>query len=605
MEAIFGIVYFNKSVSVVREHLKKMASILETDSIDIYIDQNLGLGMTRSTIDQEAQSARISYNKNKSIWVAINGEIDNYEELKNDIEKKGHHLTQGGDAELVCYLYQDESIHFASKLRGIFNVALWDKSENKLVLICDKSAGVKPLYYCQVERTVIFGSAIKTILVNPDVRREVNTKALRELFTLGFVTAPETLFKNIYVLDGGSYLECKNGQIRIGKYWSREFKTTPVIDLDQKEREYFDALKDSIISSFSGDRKIGVLLSGGIDSSAIIGILSALGHQSIKTFSFHLGDDPLKNELEDARFIAKWFGTDHEEVSNMNATCMDLLPEMIWYLESPGCNIHPTFWLSRIAKEHVNILVTGAGNDLIWGSPYNYLYFYKILRKLQKKYAAQAFMRYRRRMRRAIVNDLLLCPTPTERDIIKKVQRSLQDTGSLFNDIVYVECALYGDQFVDREYGKLVVDASSITLRLPYANEKLVRIIDSLPEEYRLHKRLGRAPITKYLFKRAIQKTNTLPPNIIHKKKMWMYSPTAEWLRRELKDISKRVLWDKKTMQRNYFNYKCVEMMFKEHQNNIGDHTHCLMLLVTFELWHRIFIDGEKIEKPARRLTEF
>lgn len=596
MEAIGGYFDFeeqlrNGGASVCADKLLSGAAL-----VDGFCHGAVALGMTRRTIDQ-SQFPRIFHDPARHIRIAVTGEIVNLPKLHDECDARGEART---DAGLIAMLYEPDGCSFAARLQGFFQIAIWDEVLHRLLLICDKSAGLKPFYYSTEGQRFVFGSSVKIVLAIAGSPRRVNEAVLPELLTFGFVAAPDTLLAGVQILAGGQCLECRAGSVHIRHYWTRSIRPRHDVTWKDARDQYFQLLDQAVEVSDGGSTDNGILLSGGVDSASLVSLMTRKRGRPTRTFSINLGD-PSHGELRQARFVASLFGAEHHEFDENRASCLDLLPEMIWHFEAPGQHIAASYWLMRRAKESADVFLTGMGNDLVWG----WFFGWPMLMPGRKAPVHRTVCRYMT-ARRKLPEDQLRALLPEHRDpdtaVLEKLSSCVGGAGAFFEERIAIECAHYGDQYVDRELGKLMVDGHGAWLRMPFMNEDLVRLIDSLPRSFKLA--IGRRSVTKRLFKSALEEHRILPRQVIHQPKRWMYSPACEWFRNEGKLVTARILFAPKARWRSYIHARPVEALWQSHLCGGKDVSFTLLTLLTFELWHRVFIEDTQVTRPSWTLAE-
>src|SRR5690348_6656548 len=334
------------------------------DDEGIYAVGPIGLGMRRLSIIDLAGGRQPVHNEDKSIWVVFNGEIYNFPDLRRELEARGHNFYTHSDTEVIVHLYEELGADCISKLRGMFAIALYDERRQALLLARDR-LGKKPLYYAQQDGRLYFGSEIKTILaVAPEISSNFNNRALLQYFSLQYIPDPNSAYRDIAKLPPGHLLEYVNGQVKIRQYWDLPaYGTAKTISeqecLDELERQLAEAVRIRLIS----DVPLGALLSGGVDSSVVVALMARASRSPVKTFSIGFGKQDY-NEAPYARAVAEKFGTEHHEfVVEPNVT--DTLDNLTRMMEEPfgDSSMIPTYHVSRIAREHVTVALTGDGGD--------------------------------------------------------------------------------------------------------------------------------------------------------------------------------------------------------------------------------------------------
>jgi len=347
------------------------------DDEGIFIEENVGLGVRRlSIIDLEGGHQPLS-NEDHSVWIAHNGEVYNFPALRKELISRGHTFKTKTDTETIVHCYEEWGKDFIQKLRGMFAFALWDKQQNQLLLVRDRM-GIKPLYYTLLEdRTLVFGSELKAVLTHPGVKRSLEPQALDYFLTLEYIPAPLSIFKNIFKLPAGCLLLYNKGKIQIKKYWELGSSESASKKISKKTihslmDELYDLLKESVKLRLISDVPLGAFLSGGIDSSAIVGLMRELGASPLKTFSIGF-EDASYNELNHARRIAQKFQTEHEEFI-LRPQALDLTEKLIHHMDEPfgDFSIFPTYLISKMARSHVKVILSGDGGDELFAGYEHY-----------------------------------------------------------------------------------------------------------------------------------------------------------------------------------------------------------------------------------------
>ncbi|MEW5961382.1 MAG: asparagine synthase (glutamine-hydrolyzing), partial [Chloroflexota bacterium] len=332
------------------------------DGEGIFLEDGLGLGSRRlSIIDLNTGDQPIS-NEDQSIWIVFNGEIYNFQELRADLQRRGHHFYTLADTEVIVHLYEEYGRACVTHLRGMFAFALWDKKEQRLLLARDR-VGKKPLYYRLTPTSLAFGSEIKTILTDSTVPRELDVTALHYYLSYQYVPPPYTIFKGISKLPPAHTLLCEGGEITIEPYWQLDFTQKTTLSEAEIVEQLHELISESVRLRLISDVPLGAFLSGGIDSSLVVAVMSQLMSQPVKTFSIGFEEDSF-NELPYARTIAQRFATEHHEfVVRPNA--VEVLPELVWHFDEPFADSSalPTYYVSKVTGDFVKVALNGDGGD--------------------------------------------------------------------------------------------------------------------------------------------------------------------------------------------------------------------------------------------------
>ena len=357
-----GIAGFSWQDGRLVERMNQVISHRGPDQHGVYTDESVSLGHRRlSIIDLSADGRQPMTNEDGSVWVTYNGEIYNFQELREQLRAKGHVFRSRTDTEVIVHAYEEYGPNCVQWFNGMFAFALWDRPRSELILARDR-LGVKPLYYYLNKDTLVFASEIKAILQVPDVDREINPQALYHYVGYEFVPAPDTIFRHISKLPPGHYLRYRDGKIELTQYWDIRFQT------ESQPRTYYEEgirelLAKSVQKRLVSDVPLGVFLSGGLDSSAIVALMSQCGVEPIQTFSLGYAD-PTFSELDYARTIARQFNTQHHELI-IDPITPELVEEAVWHLDEPMTDLSaiPFYLICKKAREHVTVCLSGEGGD--------------------------------------------------------------------------------------------------------------------------------------------------------------------------------------------------------------------------------------------------
>ena len=626
MCGICGIINFDKSRSVDGSVLKRMCDVIVhrgPDEEGYYCKANVGLGMRRlSIIDLDTGHQPIS-NEDGTKWIVFNGEIYNFRELRSELEKKGHKFATKSDTEVIIHAYEEYGPNCPTKLNGMFAFAIWDEVQNTLFLARDR-IGIKPLYYMLQGDRLVFGSEIKSILQAKGVPREVDLKALSTYLTFEYIPAPLTIFRGMKKLPPAHTLILKDGKVSLHKYWDLSFR------LDGEDEKYLceklrETLTDSVRLRLVSDVPLGAFLSGGIDSSTVVALMSQLMDQPVKTFSIGF-EDATYNELDYARIVAKRFNTDHHEFI-IKPNAIELVEKLIKHLDEPfgDFSIFPTYLVSRMARDYVTVALSGDGGDELFGGYETY-----VADKVDRFY----YSRIPRALRRGIISPLLraIPPTAKKKGVINMTKRFVQGTqledrlhharwmvfftpeerSSVFsddvreelkNDNIYDFIFHYFDeaQTDDRLNQQIYVDvktylvddilvkvdrmsmATSLEARVPFLDHRVAELSFSIPGKLKL-KGLQKS---KYILKKAME--DLLPPEILKRGKQGFSIPIKNWLKKELKPLMLDTLNPQTISSQGFFNSKFINKLVDEHLKGVENHSHQLWALIVFQLWYKLY----------------
>ncbi len=610
-----------------RNLIKKMTSILKhrgPDDKGYYITKNLSLGHRRLSIIDLKTGKQPIYNEDKSIVIIFNGEIYNYKELKQELENKNHKFYTDTDTEVLVHLYEEYPINkFLNKLNGMFAFAIYD-SKKKLLLLARDRLGIKPLYYYFNNKKFMFSSEIKSILLDKEIKREVNKEVLKNYLTFRFIPWENTLFKNIKKLLPGYYLIYKNKKIIAKKYWDLSY------NIENRSENYFikklkQELTESIKKRLMSDVPLGAFLSGGIDSSTIVALMSKLTKEPVKTFSVGFGTSDPKEELKPSKLIADYFNTDHKEIIVKENTSK-LLPKIIYHYDEPLADPAsiPLYIMSKYTKKKATVALIGEGADeqLAGYMQYKFMLLNKKFKfipnpikktfvKLIPKSLLNKFFKYTeslgeeglKRFNKFIsdVNDKAksyldlvsifnkdeLLKLGLNYDISKKLnQFYFNNKNHLLSQLLYLENKTLIPEDRCLKVDKMTM-AHSIEARVPFLDHKLVEFATSLPVNLKL-----KFFTEKYILRKAMKPY--LPKFTIKRKKERFFVPIDSWFKGELMDIAKNLL-SKENISKHNFNYNYIQKIFNNYKKSKLFYSRQLWTLITYELWYKIYIEQEKI----------
>jgi asparagine synthase (glutamine-hydrolysing) len=593
------------------------------DDEGIHIESGVGLGTRRlSIIDLEGGHQPLG-NEDETVWAAHNGEVYNFPEIRQELEARGHSFRTRTDTEVMVHAYEEWGPEFVTRLRGMFVTAVWDRPRRRLVINRDR-LGIKPLYYTLLaDGTLVFGSELKSIIVHPGVRRELDPAALDLFLTIEYVPAPHSIFKGIRKLPAGHQLVYTDGNVRIEKYWDLDGDSPKrrigARDLPGVMDELYALLKESVKLRLISDVPLGAFLSGGIDSSTIVGLMRELGASPLKTFSIGFKDRSY-NELAHARRIAELFETEHEEFI-LEPKALELTEMLVRHLDEPlgDFSIFPTYLVSKMARARVTVALSGDGGDEIFGG-YEHYQAQKLsglplagplarttgslVRRLPPSDKKKGAWNKLRRFVQAFDNPEALRHLRWMMFLAEKDKRSLYSedfVGKLggLTDLSRIEpfASLYGRmQGFDRTNAELYLDlktylvddilvkvdrmsmAPSLEARVPLLDHKLVEFVFSLPGNLKV-----RGNETKWIFKKTMERL--LPRETIYRKKEGFSIPIKHWLGAELRDMLLSYLSEKRIREEGLFNAATIQSMIKSHLDGRENFSHQLWALLVFEIW--------------------
>ncbi|MEW6108621.1 MAG: asparagine synthase (glutamine-hydrolyzing) [Nitrospirota bacterium] len=608
--------------------LREMTSVLllrGPDDEGMYLKNNVGLGHRRlSIIDLSQLAHQPMSNEDGTIWIVFNGEIYNFLELREELVKKGHIFRSKSDTETIIHLYEEYGTECLKFLRGMFAFAIWDE-RNQLLFIARDRLGKKPLYYHHSPDTFVFASEIKSILQDDSLARKPDYMAIHHYLTYQYVPSPWTAFGGIKKLPPAHYLILKNGKTEVKRYWKLSYLPKHKMSVENFKAEIIERLRESVKIRLISDVPLGAFLSGGIDSSAVVAIMSGLMNGPVKTFSIGFEEESY-NELEYARMVAEKYKTDHIEFI-VEPRALDVIDKIVWHYNEPFADSSaiPTYYVSKLAREHVTVILNGdAGDENFAGyGRYTANQFSGILHKFFPTPIAKAllpivmliphgsdpnnfFWRLKRFLQEYVKppemrNAQWLCHFTSEMKAGLytdefSAQVSSQDSFELILDKYretiadnFLDKTLYADVMMylpDDLLTKVDVAsmANSLEARSPFLDHEFMEFVARIPSGLKLK---GRT--TKYILKEAMREI--LPYEVLFREKMGFGVPIDHWFRNELKEMAYDILLSDTAMQRGYFQKGAVRKILDEHVSKKWNwHNHIWNLLM-LELWHRMFID--------------
>jgi asparagine synthase (glutamine-hydrolysing) len=633
MCGICGKLYFNSTQKADQNIISAMASVLNhrgPDDHGIYVDGPVGIGHQRlSIIDVSSAGHQPMSNEDGSIWIVFNGEIYNFEELRLELQGKGHVFASHTDTETIIHLYEEEDTDCLNRLRGMFAFAIWDGRKQRLFIARDR-VGKKPLVYTVTDDAVIFASEIKALLQDPSVTAAVDCEALHHYLTYQYVPSPWTMFKGIRKLPPAHSLVVQQGNITTRQYWHLSYAhklTLPALGdyVDQFMAVFTEAVKIRLRS----DVPLGAFLSGGIDSSATVAVMSQLTNRPIKTFSIGFDVDEY-NETTFAALVAKKFNTDHTEFI-VNPDAISILPKLVWHYNEPFADSSaiPTYYVSKLTREHVTVALNGDGGDESFAGYERYIadklagYYEKIpcvvrehiikrslsfiphqenrssfFRRLKRfvngisEKAERRYVRWICGFDNAMKNDLYSAAFAEKIATIDSVDLIVNwyakaDASAFLDKTLFVDIMSYlpDDLLVKVDIASM---ANSLEARSPFLDHKLMEFAAALPPHLKLN-----GIQSKYLLKKAF--SSVLPRSVLYRKKMGFGVPIDRWLRNELKELTYQILLEKRSVERGIFKEQAVRMLIDEHMLKRADHSYRIWALLFLELWYRMFIDKSTV----------
>lgn len=596
------------------------------DSEGLWTDETVALGMRRLSVIDLHTGEQPVYSEDKSIVVMMNGELYNFREVRADLEKRGHKFVTSSDTEILPHLYEEYGEAMLEHINGMFAFALWDKRKKKLLIARDKF-GEKPLYYGVFGGKLIFASELKVLLENPAVKGEIDLDSLRQFLSFDYVPAPNSIFRGISKLPAAHFLTVENGEIKTRRFWNlswQKSRTKGVPRLSDSVEELRELLADAVRMRLVADVPLGILLSGGVDSSTVAAFATQFSTERVKTFSIGFEEDSF-DESKYARQVAKHLDTEHYEDKLSVEKAADLISEIGLWLDEPMSDgsLIPTFLLSRFVRKYVTVALGGDGGDEIFaGYPMYFAHkvanFYNGIpsifrnnliepvvnnlpvsnKNLSFDYKAKRFVRASKydlvtrhhswfgsfsldEQQSVLSKDVL---AQTSNDIYKGAKDLLEicDAENDIEKMQFLDINFYMAEDILTKVDRASM-AVSLEVRAPFLDARVAQFAASIPLEYKLKGNKG-----KYILKKAVEPL--LPKNILHRPKKGFGIPIAEWLKGRLNPLMREMLDAKRLREQGLFDAEFVQKLIKEHETNVASHHKQIWTLLVFQLWYDNFL---------------
>jgi asparagine synthase (glutamine-hydrolysing) len=610
MCAICGIVKLDRAAWVDPAIIGAMSDTMAhrgPDDSGVFVDGPAGLGFRRLSIIDLAGGHQPMTTPDGDVTIVFNGEIYNYRDLTCKLTAASHRFQTHSDTETILHAYRQYGDACVEHLRGMFAFAIWDRPKKRLLLARDR-LGVKPLYYYQCGDFLAFASEIKALLEIPAIARNVDPDALDDYLSLRYIPGPRTMFRNIFRLQPGHTLVLENGQVRIHQYWDVAYGES-----ERNPQDFLELLEESVRLRLVADVPLGLFLSGGLDSTAILSIMSRLAGGRVKTFSVGYESTDRRDdvsEFEYARLAANAFGAEHYEYRLTSHQFEESIPGLIWHLDEPMADptIIPLYHLSRLAREHITVVLSGEGADEILGG-YN-IYsrmlkleapFLKSLAHLLKWAPSEALRHYgqmsseplNRRYRgvsRGFRPETKLSLIGADRmrrsfvrlDGIFKAALDTPAGASPLNRMLYADTKIWLPDDLLVKADKMTM-ATGLELRVPFLDHRLVEFAAGLPDRAKLNGSTGKAILRQEMRGRV-------PDAIIDRPKKGFPVPLASWLRGPLRRFLREQLLDRQSACSSYLEPTAVAQILEQHEQGRADRSGELWSLLVFEIWHRKFV---------------
>lgn len=620
-----------------REELRRMCNPIihrGPDDEGFLVDGKVGLGVRRLSIIDVAGGHQPIHNEDRTIWAVYNGEIYNFRELRSHLEARGHRFYTGTDSEVIVHLYEDHGSDCVTHLRGMFALAVYDRRRQSVLLARDR-LGIKPLHYAVHQGRVLFGSEIKSLLAVEPELAQVDREGLLHYLYFGYVPEPLCVFTRIRKLPAGHLVEVAGGRIEERRYWELPaFGTNDPGSEDELLEELEEHLYEAVRMRLVSEVPLGALLSGGVDSSVVVALMARAASAPVKTFSIGFPNKDF-DESAYARAVAERFGTNHHQLT-VEPAIWDTLNRLTESLEEPFADDSavPTYHVSRLARNHVTVALSGDGGDEIFAG---YDRYHRHLERSILDFVPERLGRwYRERVfprlpiewpGRRLLYNRTLSPENRYLDSVASLVVEARDR-SVFSEeflewmdgvpspfrafrshldearatdplsrLQYLDVKTYlpGDILAKVDRMSMLV---SLEVRVPLLDHVVVEWVTALAPRWKL-----RMSESKYILKRLAQKLG-VPRHVIHRPKSGFAMPVLHWCRDQLREDVLEILLEPRTLQRGYFSPGALRRLLDDHLSARRDRSEQIWNLVCLELWHRNFLDRAPDRRKSPAATE-
>ena len=579
------------------------------------------LGMRRLSIIDLKTGQQPIFSADGRFAIVFNGEIYNYIELKAELEEKGCEFKTNSDTETILQAFVEYGTKCVDMLRGMFAFAIWDFEAEALFIARDR-VGKKPLFYSLThDGSLVFGSELKSLMLYPGMGREIDLKSIDAYLTFGYVPESHCIFRSVNKVAPGHILEYKNGEIKTWPYWNFPCASDEGLKETEIAAELRELIHDAVNIRMLSEVPLGAFLSGGVDSSVVVAMMSKISAEPVKTFSIGFNEDSY-SELKFARLAAEHFKTDHHEFI-VTPDLVEVVDDIVWHFDEPFADSSalPTYMVSKLAREHVTVVLSGDGGDELFGG------YTRYTKNLGRSWASQLPMFIRRSLgglSRSLPNSALgknylhnisldsdaryidaisLFNRPKRNELytqgmlrtldfdfgiaeeeFQDIARSC-DAADPISPMLCLDSVTYLPSDVMVKVDRMTM-ANSLEARAPLLDHKLIEYASRIPPTLKVK---GRE--TKYILKKALE--GIVPRDILYRAKQGFGVPIEEWINNELRERIHDTLLDASAINRGYFDRKYIELILKEHADRRRDHSHSVWALFMLELWHQKIADLE------------
>jgi asparagine synthase (glutamine-hydrolysing) len=622
MCGICGIFEYERRTDIPGEMVHRMNQTMihrGPDDGGVFVGPGIGLGHRRLSIIDLSGGHQPMSNEDGSIWVLLNGEIYNYSELRADLLKQGHKFRTKSDTEAIVHLYEEYAEECFAKLRGMFSVAIWDSKNRKLVLARDR-VGKKPLFYAANGKQILFGSELKAILAGDSLSHEMDEEALSDYFSFGYIPAPKTIYRSVRKVMPGHYLVATANGVQERGYWDLSFANVE----QRSEMEWGEKIRHELCDAtrvrLMSEVPLGAFLSGGIDSSSIVAMMSHLMTRAVTTCSIGFQEEKY-NEAKYANQVSRLFSTDHHQ-ETVHPNAIEIVDKLAWHFDEPFADSSaiPTYYVSKIARGQVTVALGGDGGDESFAGYRRYKldYYENRLRSYAPAELRRAVfgplgrwyppLAWAPRLFRAKATFQSLSRSPLEGyfnsisyfrpeekaqlftrefrsrlsgydslDVLRRYYERA-DTDDLLSKIQYVDVKTYLTDDILTKVDRASM-AVSLEVRAPMLDHKFLECAAAIPSDLKLQNGTG-----KYILKKAMEPV--LPADILYRPKQGFAVPLDIWFRRELKDMAYHVILetDDGILERSF-----LQKIWNQHQKNYCDRSALLWATLMFRKWNEMF----------------
>lgn len=564
----------------------------------------------------------------ENLWIVFNGEMYNFLEKRRELETFGVQFRTRSDTEVVLQLYLRYREKTLQHIRGMFAFAIWDEKEQRLFVARDR-VGKKPLYYFHRPGLIVFASEIRAMLVYPEIDGDIDPVAFSDFLTFNYIPDPHTIYERVHKLPPAHYAVFDKSGLRVERYWDVQFNPDHSMNFEEAKSRTLAMLEEATKLRMISDVPLGAFLSGGIDSSLVVALMSRATGKAVKTFSIGFEDQEF-NELPYARRVAEKYGTEHQEFI-VRPDALQILPQLIQHFGEPFADSSaiPTYYLAQMTRQYVTVALNGDGGDeafagydryrhALWMEKYRRLPKYlrdPLLRKLLQGFERDGFFRHLRRFNEVTLEGLeeACCSlveihsTAWKQELIGPALKSLlKERDSRQQVITQMKTGRGGPELLGRLQsadlktylsGDLLVKmdrmtmAHSLEARSPFLDHQLIELAATFPACFKI-----RGGITKHILKEIAR--DLIPPELIHRPKQGFAVPMARWIRQELKDFFEQVLLNSRFVHREWLKKEAIEKLLAEHQSGRRDHSFRLWGLFIAEMWFGCYIKELQLPEP-------